>query len=183
VGAGHGLGLFSCYSIMDKHKGWLTAESEVGVGSKFTFYLPASHEALTKITDREIVKGTGNILIMDDEPSLRGALSELLNAIGYTTSVAADGDEALRIYSEVLEVGVAFDLVILDLTIPNGLGGEETAKCLKDIDPSVKTIASSGYSSESVMADFKSRGFHAVLDKPYKLAELASVVRNTIDKT
>ncbi len=179
---GSGLGLFSCYSIMDKHDGWITAESEIGIGSDLIFYLPVSHKALKKNTDREIVRGTGNILIMDDEPGLRGALSELLNAIGYTTSTAADGEEAIRIYTDAQKAGVPFDVVILDLTIPNGLGGEATAKRLKLIDPNVKTIVSSGYTNESIMANFESHGFNAVLDKPYKLEELAAVVKDTIEQ-
>ncbi len=180
---GSGLGLFACYSIVDKHSGWITATSEVGEGSEFTIYLQASHEILNEATGRDIVSGTGRILIMDDEHELRRALSVLLNRLGYTTSEAADGEEATRLYSEAREADVPFDLVILDLTVPDGIGGEETVKCLKEIDADVKAIVSSGYSNESLMANYKSLGFRGVLPKPYKLDELAAEVRDVINQT
>lgn len=179
---GSGLGLFACFSIVDKHQGWITVESELGEGSEFIFYLPASDEALSEAITRDIASGTGRILIMDDEHDLRSALSVLLNRLGYTTSEAADGEEAIGLYSEAQAADVPFDLVILDLTIPDGLGGEETVKRLKKIDPNVKAIVSSGYSNESLMANYKSLGFSGVLPKPYKLDELAAEVRNVINQ-
>ncbi|MFC1480961.1 PAS domain S-box protein [Candidatus Neomarinimicrobiota bacterium] len=182
--AGSGLGLFACYSIIDKHDGWLTAESEMGEGSTFTFYLPISTEDLAespkKIADRGVVKGTGTILIMDDEPLLRTMLSSLLESIGYSISVSADGEEAIEMYSSALEADTTFDLVILDLTIPDGLGGAETIKRLIEIDPEVNAIVSSGYSNDSVVINYKDHGFSAVLPKPYSLEVLAEVVKVTI---
>ena len=182
---GSGLGLFSCYSIIDKHDGWLTAKSEEGVGSEFTFYLPESDTALPESTQSDgsgIIHGTGHILIMDDEPLLRTMLSALLESIGYTTSVSADGEEAIKMYSDAREQGRPVDIAILDLTIPKGLGGMETIKRLKKIDPDVKAIVSSGYSDESHMASYEADGFSAVLPKPYTLELLAKVVKDTMDR-
>ncbi len=128
-----GLGLFFCSCIIDKHDGWMTAESQDGKGSVFTFYLPKSHGTLpesTKSVGPNIIR-TGNILIMDDEPVLRVTLALLLNKMGYTTTASADGEEAIQAYSEAYKAGTPFDVVILDLILPKGIGGAETFKRLK----------------------------------------------------
>ncbi len=117
---------------------------------------------------------------MDDESALRSVLSSLLKRIGYTTSETADGEEAIRVYSEAFEAGRPFDTVILDLTIPNGMGGVDTVKRLLEIHPEVKAIVSSGYSNDEAISNFKAHGFSAVLPKPYTFDVLAEVVKNTI---
>ncbi len=183
--AGSGLGLFACYSIIEKHDGWITVESEPGTGCTITFYLPKSETELpesAKAARPGIAKGTGSILIMDDESALRSVLSSLLMRIGYTTSETADGEEAIRVYSEALEAGRPFDTVILDLTIPNGMGGVETVRRLLEIHPEVKAIVSSGYSNDEAISNFKAHGFSAVLPKPYTFDVLGEVVKETIER-
>ena len=179
---GHGLGLFSCFSIIEKHKGWITAKSEVGVGSTFTFYLPALDDGLPIKTSpqKELVAGTGRILIMDDEEGIRNALTELLASLGYESDATADGDAAVSLYADNLRLGKHYDAVILDLTVPNGRGGIETVNEIKRLDPTVKAIVSSGYATGPIMANYSDYGFDDVLIKPYTMEDLSETIRQTL---
>ncbi len=124
-----------------------------------------------------------SILIMDDEREIREALAKLLNHIGYNCSQSADGDEAIRMYTKAYKAGNPFDLVIMDLNIPDGMGGEEAAGHLQEIDPNVKAIVSSGHVTATEIPYYKSIGFKAVLQKPYTLGALTRAIKDAIDQT
>ncbi|MBW1796120.1 MAG: response regulator [Deltaproteobacteria bacterium] len=171
---GSGLGLAISYSIVQKHHGYITAESELGVGTTFHIFLPASEkEVITETHAKEIVRGEkGRVLIMDDEEIVRDVASGMLEHIGYEVEVAKDGAEAIALYEQAQESQVPFDVVILDLTVPGGMGGKETIEKLIELDPQAKAIVSSGYSTDPVMSDFREYGFSSVVSKPYKIEEL-----------
>ena len=171
---GSGLGLAISYSIVQKHHGYITAESELGVGTTFHIFLPASEkEVITERHAKEIVRGEkGRVLIMDDEEIVRDVASGMLEHIGYEVEVAKDGAEAIALYKQTQESQVPFDVVILDLTVPGGMGGKETIEKLIELDPQAKAIVSSGYSTDPVMSEFREYGFSSVVSKPYKIEEL-----------
>lgn len=180
---GSGLGLASCYSILVNHGGYITVASEPGAGSTFTFYLPASAEKFENRGTKEEVHsdGKGKILVMDDEDIIREMAQELLNGLGYEVELAGDGAEALTRYQEARASGVPVDAVIMDLTIPGGMGGEEAIQKLLAVDPEARAIVSSGYSNNPIMADYKKYGFSGVLAKPYKIAELSAVLQSVMN--
>ena len=180
---GSGLGLASCYSILVNHGGYITVASEPGIGSTFTFYLPASAEKFENRGAKEEVHsdGKGKVLVMDDEDIIREMAQELLNGLGYEVELAGDGAEALTRYQEARASGVPVDAVIMDLTIPGGMGGEEAIQKLLAVDPEARAIVSSGYSNNPVMADYKKYGFSGVLAKPYKIAELSAVLQSVMN--
>jgi CheY-like chemotaxis protein len=180
---GNGLGLAICYSVIKKHEGHITVESEIGKGTTFNLYLPIlkswteNKETLTR--PRTILIPDGNkkkILIMDDERLLRDLIKRALHKMGYQAELASDGQEALQLYRTTQEAGYPFDAVLLDLTIPGGLGGRETLMRLLEIDPQVKAVVCSGYSSDPVMSNYQDYGFKAVLLKPYRIEELVKVL-------
>lgn len=179
---GSGLGLATSFSITKNHDGLITAESEVGRGSTFSVYLPACPHSEVKRHDagHELVGGSGAILLMDDEEPVRELASEALTLLGYDVTAASDGTQALELYEQALKSARPFDLVILDLTVPGGLGGLQTIERLREMDPQVKAIVSSGYSNDPVMSDFARHGFKGVVAKPYSARELGEVVRRVI---
>lgn len=179
---GSGLGLATTYSIIKRHNGYIDVESRVGAGTTFTLWLPASHELSEeeeKKTD-EMVRGEGKILLMDDEEIILDAAGEVLRVLGYTVKCAKDGREAIELYRKAKEAGTPFDAVIMDLTIPGGMGGKEAISNLLGIDPGVKAIVSSGYSTDPVMADFGKYGFKGVVTKPYSIEELSEILHRVI---
>jgi len=180
---GSGLGLASCYSILVNHGGYIMVASEPGAGSTFTFYLPASAGKFENRGAKEEVysDGKGKVLVMDDEDIIRKMAQELLNGLGYEVELAGDGAEALTRYQEARASGVPVDAVIMDLTIPGGMGGEEAIQKLLAVDPEARAIVSSGYSNNPVMADYKKYGFSGVLAKPYKIAELSAVLQSVMN--
>ncbi len=171
---GSGLGLTISYSIVQKHHGYITAESELGVGTTFHILLPASEkELITERHAKEIVRGEKEkVLIMDDEEIVRDVASRILKHIGYEVEVAKDGAEAIALYKQAQESQFPFNVVILDLTVPGGMGGREAIEKLIELDPQAKAIVSSGYSSDPVMSNFREYGFSSVVSKPYKIEEL-----------
>ncbi|WP_456431706.1 PAS domain-containing protein [Thermosulfuriphilus sp.] len=187
---GSGLGLASAYSIVKRHGGTITVESTLGHGSVFTVYLPALSERAEDISSTPDDFGPGSlgkgfkkarILLMDDDQDVRQVASQMLTDLGYEVVVAPEGHKALSLYREALETGEPFDLVIMDLTIPGGMGGREAVKELLSFDPSARVIVSSGYSNDDVMANYQKYGFSGVLPKPFKLSELKSVLERLLE--
>jgi PAS domain S-box-containing protein len=183
---GSGLGLAITYSIIKSHNGYITVDSEVGIGTKFTIYLPVSEkEAMVKVENNmkeELIKGKGKILMMDDEKVVRDVSGEALEYMGYTVEYAEEGEKAIELYKEAEKTGQPFDAVILDLTVPGGMGGEETIKKLFEINSEVKVIVSSGYSDSPIMSNFREYGFSGVISKPYKIYELSEILNRIIKK-
>jgi CheY-like chemotaxis protein len=152
---GSGLGLATAYAIIAKHGGSLSVESKPGDGSVFMIDLPASQEGPAPQAPivADIQAGTGRILAMDDEEALRKLLETVLATLGYEVQTAHDGAEAIALCEEAKAYGRSFDAVLLDLTVSGGMGGIEAAVRLKELDPSLKLIVSSGYSGAAVMSD------------------------------
>jgi two-component system cell cycle sensor histidine kinase/response regulator CckA len=182
---GNGLGLTVAYSIVKNHQGCITVDSQVGIGTSFHLYLPAAKTAaqpsLAKVSTMPI-RGHGRILLMDDEASVRTVLGHMLQKLGYEAVCVGDGEQALEAYENALKSGELFDAVILDLTIPNGLGGKDTMELLLQLDPQVQAIVSSGYGDDPIMANYKKFGFKSVIAKPYKISELGQVLDNLLSK-
>lgn len=183
---GTGLGLATAYSIIRRHDGHICVDSHPDEGSQFHVYLPASPEAIREETMPDapnILRGQGKILVMDDDPAVREVAARLLRSIGYYVAEAGCGDSALKLYKDALETGHRFDAVILDLTVPGGIGGRECVRLLLEIDPTVRAIVSSGYSNDPIMAECGSHGFRAIVSKPYQLRELADSVSRVLSDT
>ncbi len=178
-----GLGLATAFSIVRGHGGAIVVHSKESRGSTFTVYLPASEqERSTEPPPGDgAIRGHGRLLIMDDDEAVRSAAAELLETIGYEVVTAADGAEAVEIYRRELEHDHRFDAVILDLTVPEGVGGRETMSRLLALDPGVRAIVSSGYSTDPVMANYREHGFSGVAVKPYRMAELARTLKRLIE--
>ncbi len=178
---GHGLGLSSVYSIVKNHEGCIDVKSQLGMETTFDVYLPASDKpADTPIrTDSKISEGRDKILLMDDENLIKIATGRMLKKLGYEVEFASDGEEAVDKYRKSLNNG-GFDLVIMDLTVPGGMGGCEATKILRSIDPDVKVVVSSGYSNDPVMSDYKKYGFVDIVKKPYRAEALSSTIKNVL---
>jgi signal transduction histidine kinase/CheY-like chemotaxis protein len=179
---GRGLGLATAYSIVRKHDGLIEVESQLDRGATFHIYLPAS--ALEVPPDPEdktqLPTGHGRVLVMDDEPDILNFSHVALERLGYEAESARDGAEAIRRYSEAREAGRPFAAVIMDLTIPGGMGGKEAIKYLLEVDPEAIAIVSSGYSNDPVMAEFAKYGFRGMVAKPYEIHQLAGVLREVM---
>ncbi len=181
---GSGLGLAVCYSIIKKHEGYITVESELGKGTTFHVYLPVSGnpEELDKppVAPQRVLYSQDNkyrVLVMDDEPSLRDVLKRTLNRLGSEVEVAKNGGEAIQLYEAALKTGQPFDIVFLDLTVPGGMGGKQTLVRLRELDPQVKAVVCSGYSSDPILSNYQEYGFWDVLTKPFRIEDLVKVLR------
>jgi PAS domain S-box-containing protein len=184
---GNGLGLATTYSIVKNHNGLITVESKVHYGSTFTIYLPAlRHQQVPAEPPRqmnEVVTGTGRILIVDDEEAIRDLVEFTLERLGYKVTQAESALEGVEVYRQKLTVGERFDAVILDLTLPGGMGGKEALKKLIEIDPTVNAIVSSGYAMDATMSRYQDFGFRGVIAKPYEAAELGKIVHEVIESS
>ena len=184
--AGSGLGLATCYSIIANHDGHFDVTSEPGVGSTFTFLLPSTGRCLEESLDvspesqlkPDGATGNGRVLLMDDEEVICEVVSEMLEMYGYEVVAVADGAALLETYKTALAEGLSFQAVLMDLSIPGGMGGREAIGRLREIDADVKAIVSSGYSQDPVMANFKDYGFNGMVAKPYKIESLLAVLQD-----
>ena len=127
-----------------------------------------------------VIAGTGRILVMDDEEFIREVAASMLTRMGYEVVLAADGKSALDLYAVALADGMPFDAVILDLTVPGGMGGQEAIRKLKELHPEVRAIVSSGYSTDPIMADPTRFGFCGTIKKPYLVQDMSAVLRTVI---
>jgi PAS domain S-box-containing protein len=178
---GNGLGLTTAYSIVKRHGGHITLRSDLGVGTTFYIHLPAvGKEVATRKMQEDSIHGKGKVLVMDDEEIIRDVAGQMLSFLGYEAEFAKDGTEAVELYESTRKSGTPFDAVIMDLTIPGGMGGRDAIKELMNIDPQVKAIASSGYFTDPIMSDFREFGFKNVIAKPYKLKELGEVLNSVL---
>ena len=179
---GAGLGLATSYSIIRKHDGIIQVDSLPGIGTVFTIYLRATKKGTVSAPEGRLASliGHGRILLMDDEADIRTVGMLILQTIGYEVELARDGAECIERYLRARSEGQAFDAIILDLTIANGMGGKETIRRLRGIDPNVKAIVSSGYSLDPVMANFREYGFNGVVPKPYKIEDMAIALKDLL---
>ncbi len=181
---GAGLGLSAAFSIVRHHGGWIDVRSTPGRGTSVEVGLPARPGAIPLEDDRtrEVIYGRGRILVMDDEAAVREVAGEMLQALGYTVSVVTDGGTALASWEAARAAGRPFDAVIMDLSIPGGMGGREAVRHLLERDPDAVAIVSSGYSNDPVMANHRDHGFRGVIRKPYFLSELGRTLADALGR-
>jgi signal transduction histidine kinase/CheY-like chemotaxis protein len=182
---GSGLGLTTVHSIVSKHGGHVSLESELGAGTTVEFYLPASRQAVLSERDagERPIAGSGKVLVMDDEEVVREAAGRILEALGYEAHFARDGEEAIELYRAAREGGESFDAVIVDATVPGGMGGGEAIGKLLEADPGVRAIVSTGYSNDPLMTRFEEHGFKGAIPKPYGARELGEVLHVVLART
>ena len=180
---GSGLGLAISHSIITKHNGHIVVKSTPGVGTTFTLYIPAStqqHEQEKRAESIEDRQGKAKIMVMDDEELVKDVAKTMLTRLGHEVVLAYDGAEALNLYKEYRDSGEPIDIVIMDLTIPGGMGGQDAVKEVLTFDSGAKVIVSSGYSNDPVMANYQEYGFCAAIVKPYQLQELTRVINQVM---
>jgi PAS domain S-box-containing protein len=176
---GTGLGLATVLSIVRKHGGEIGVASTVGQGTKFTVFLPKADKPVEVQTRRAATLrfGTGRVLFMDDDPKICALTSTMLQSLDYKFDIAHNGDEAIKFYQRYLNIGRPYDAVIMDITVVGGMGGEECFRHLRDLDPDVRAIVSSGYDNEDMARRFLDLGFCGYLTKPYRVTDLGKVLR------
>ncbi|MGB0413420.1 MAG: response regulator [Coraliomargarita sp.] len=187
---GNGLGLASCFSIIRNHHGVILVDSTLGEGSEFRVYLPQAEEPAAEVSEEtvengeeasdQIHHGSGRILVMDDMEAMMMVAGEILGMLGYDVTLTADGEEAIEVYKHAKESGDPFLACVFDLTVPGGMGGEEACQLLREYDPDMIAIASSGYTTSNAMSDFKSAGFDAVVPKPYRIKEMSTALHELL---
>jgi CheY-like chemotaxis protein len=180
---GSGLGLASAYSIIRNHDGIMSVDSIVDRGTTFHIWLPATTEAidLGEPALGALRRGGGRILIMDDEEQFRAATSRVLERLGYSVDAAPDGGAALDLYLDARESTEPYDVVIMDLTVPGGMGGLELIGELRKVDPDVRAIVASGYSSDPVLSDISRYGFQDQVVKPFDVRELTETIERVLE--
>ncbi len=182
---GSGLGLAISHSIINKHNGHVAVKSVPGFGTTFILYIPASAYQQEKEKRDELIEGKGGhnkarIMVMDDEEQIRDIAKSMLSKIGHEVLLVRDGVEALKLYKEYQNSNEKIDIVIMDLTIPGGMGGQDAVQEVLAIDPDATVIVSSGYSNDPIMANCQEYGFCAAIAKPYQFKELARVVNQVM---
>ncbi len=179
---GNGLGLAITHSIISKHAGHIALQSTPDKGTTCRILLPAADALAAEdaISVPENIMGTGRVLLMDDEELVRSVVHAMLSHLGYEVLLAENGEEAIELYQQALVDGSPVDAVIMDLTIPGGMGGLEALQKLTEINPHIKAIVSSGYSNDPVMANYTEYGFAASVQKPYELHEIAAAVHRVL---
>ncbi len=180
--SGNGLGLAGSFSIIKKHAGYIAVSSQVNKGTTFSVYLPATIRTVEGETPvvLDTIKGEGHVLVMDDESVVRKMFGQYLFRFGFEVLLTTTGDETVRKFREMESSGSSIQLVILDLTIRGGLGGVDTLKEIRKINPGVKAVVTSGYATDPVMADYKNYGFQAKLTKPFTFEELNNVIKEAL---
>jgi CheY-like chemotaxis protein len=180
---GMGLGLTICHAVVQKHGGAIAVKSEVGRGTTFDIYLPAARKlsAGEKAPMPPSEPRHGRVLVMDDEEGVREVLGQTLDGMGHSVELAEDGQKAIEVFSKAKSLGRHFDVVLLDLTIHEGMGGQEAIQALLEIDPDVKAIAMSGYIDSPVILEPERHGFKAALEKPFDAGKLQEIISRVMD--
>jgi two-component system, cell cycle sensor histidine kinase and response regulator CckA len=177
---GSGLGLTTVKSIIQKHDGVIAVNSKPGIGTTVVFYLPAPNS--NQEVDTAGSLQNGKVLLMDDEENIRKVASEMLNILGFEVDTAAEGSVALALYNRARELDTPYNAVILDLTVPGGMGGKEAVTKLLEMDPAVRVIVSSGYCNDPVLANYQEYGFVDKLAKPYKVEDMEKVLHKVLNR-
>jgi PAS domain S-box-containing protein len=179
---GTGLGLATVLSIVRKHGGQIGVQSELGVGTVFTVFLPASVAAVEVQARRapSLRYGTGRILFMDDDSKICSLTAGMLESLEYKYDLAQNGEDAIKLYRSYFNIGRPYDVVIMDLTVIGGMGGEDAFKAIKQLDPDVRAIAASGYDNEDMCRRYLDMGFCGYLTKPYRVTDLGKVIKTVI---
>ena len=180
-----GMGLSICYSIISRHNGHISAASQIGEGTVITLYLPAQAQPDVKagpfLSSTSPPNSRERILIMDDEKPVRDITKKILEKSGYEVNLAREGEQAVDMYARALGTGVPYDLVIMDITVPTGMGGQAAAAKILEINPSARLALTSGHLKEPVISDPEAFGFKGTISKPYSLEELTRSVRKMLD--
>ncbi|MBF0101813.1 MAG: PAS domain S-box protein [Desulfobacterales bacterium] len=185
---GRGLGISVALGIIKQHDGCITVKSTLDHGSTFCIYLPvkdikhAIKQGIEQKKEPVDHKGHGKILLMDDQEMILNMAGRLFKLIGYETDLAKDGKEAIEMYKQAFISEHPYDLVVLDLTVPDGMGGLETIQELLKFDSKVKAIISSGYSNDPIMANYHDYGFCGVIPKPYTKADISETLNKIVSK-
>ena len=181
---GSGLGLAVTFSVIKNHQGHIAVRSKLGKGTVFTVHLLASAQqpAAQQKAEPDARPVNARVLVMDDEQMVRDVAGAILRRYGYSVEFAQDGSEAMTLYHRAAASSKPFDVVLMDLTIAGGMGGKETILELRKLAPHVRAVASSGYSDDPIMANYQDYGFSAVIAKPYRPAELSSVLQSVLEK-
>jgi signal transduction histidine kinase/CheY-like chemotaxis protein len=180
---GSGMGLASVYSIVKRHGGAVEVSSTLGVGTRFVIHLPASPGKQPEgagIKESSGLVGRGRVLVMDDEEIIREIATDILQYVGYVVESCADGREAIERFQAARESKTPFSEVILDLTVPGGMGGKEAASLILEIDPNALLIVSSGYSNDPVVANYRQYGFSGAIPKPFGASTMARELERLI---
>src|SRR5450830_570164 len=181
--SGHGVGLATARSIARRHGGDLLIESAAGKGTTVQLCMPVARGPVTQPKaakpEREHGSATGRLLVMDDEQTVADVTCAMARRLGYETTAVPDGEAALTAYAQAVTDQHPFDLVIMDLTVPGGMGGREAVQKLHELYPDARVIVSSGYSDDASIAEYAQRGFIASLAKPYTMEQLERVLRDS----
>lgn len=178
---GMGLGLAICYSVVKAHNGFITLDSEPGKGTVAYVYLPALGPAEQSVTASTVLPAKeAKILYMDDEGEIRDMAGKLLEHLGYSVEFACDGAEAIELFKKGAAAGVPYDIVVLDLTVPGGMGGREALEGILMIDPGAKAIVSSGYVDDTLADEYIQCGFSGMVAKPYSLEQLQKAISDVL---
>jgi PAS domain S-box-containing protein len=181
--SGHGVGLSTARSIVRRHGGDLLIESVADKGTTVWLCMPVAHGPVTQArlakSEGEPVSATGRLLVMDDEQTVADVTCAMAQRLGYETTAVSDGEAALTAYAQAVTEQHPFDLVIMDLTVPGGMGGREAVQKLHELYPDARVIVSSGYSDDASIAEYAQRGFIASLAKPYTMEQLERVLRES----